>query len=131
MSDQWYARPVLYVSSIDRSVDFYVKQLGFKQNWRYEEGGKAEVAQVDRGGCELIFSSQWPEKAGGGVMFISLEHDVLEATRNEFEGRGVDVTDGSWGYRLMVIRDPDGNQLWFPYPAVTAQGTLKKSPTKS
>jgi hypothetical protein len=29
----------------------------------------------------------------------------------------VDVKDGQWGYRLMVIADPDGNELYFPYPA--------------
>jgi len=32
MSNEWYARPVLFVTDIDRSVDFYVKQLGFTQN---------------------------------------------------------------------------------------------------
>jgi catechol 2,3-dioxygenase-like lactoylglutathione lyase family enzyme len=58
MSNQWFARPVLLVADIDRSVDFYVKQLGFTQAWRYEEEGKAWVAQVDRQGCEFILSSQ-------------------------------------------------------------------------
>jgi hypothetical protein len=32
------------------------------------------------------------------------------------EGRGVPVKDGRWGYRLLVIEDLDGNQLYFPYP---------------
>ena len=66
MGNEWYSRPVLIVSDIDRSVDFYVRQLGFTQHWRVEdeeeEGGKALVAQVDRPGCELILSSQWPDK---------------------------------------------------------------------
>jgi len=116
MSDVWYARPVLFVADIDRSVDFYVKQLGFTQPWRYEEDGKAYVAQVSRQGCELILSSQWPDKVGNGLMFISLDGDVLDAARAELEGRGVDVKDGQWGYQLMVITDPDGNLLYFPYP---------------
>ena len=30
--------------------------------------------------------------------------------------RGVDVKDGWWGYKLMIIEDPDGNQLYFAYP---------------
>jgi catechol 2,3-dioxygenase-like lactoylglutathione lyase family enzyme len=77
MSDKWYSRPVLFVADIDRSVDFYVKQLGFKQAWRYEDEGKAYVAQVERLGCELIFSSQWPDKAGNGLMFISLDPCAL------------------------------------------------------
>jgi catechol 2,3-dioxygenase-like lactoylglutathione lyase family enzyme len=56
---EWYARPVLFVADIGRSVDFYVKRLGFTQSWRHEEAGKALVAQVDRQGCALILSSQW------------------------------------------------------------------------
>ena len=126
MSDKWYARPVLFVADIDRSVVFYVKQLGFTENWRYDESGKAEIAQVSRRDCELILTSQWPGKAGTGLMFVSLDADVLNAVRAEYEGRGVNVEDGQWGYRLMVIRDPDGNQLWFPYEGVESKGTLKK-----
>ena len=43
---RWYARPVLFVSDIDRSVSFYVDQLGFKERWRHEDAGKPLVAQV-------------------------------------------------------------------------------------
>ena len=117
MSNEWFARPVLFVADIDRSVDFYVKQLGFSHPWRYEEEGKARVAQVERQGCALILSSQWPDKVGKGLMFISLDVEVLNALRSELEGRGVDVKDGHWGYRLMVIVDPDRNELYFPYPS--------------
>jgi catechol 2,3-dioxygenase-like lactoylglutathione lyase family enzyme len=123
MSDKWYTRPVLFVSDIDSSVDFYVKQLGFTQAWRYEDEDKAYVAQVERLGCELILSSQWPGKVGKGLMFISLDVAVLNALRAELEGRGVAVKDGQWGYRLMVIADPDGNELYFPYPASHAAGS--------
>ena len=124
MSNQWYARPVLFVLEIDRSVDFYVKQLGFTPAWRYEEEGKAWVAQVYRQGCELILSSQWPDKVGKGLMFISLDPGVLDALRAELEERGVEVKDGQWGYRLMMIADPDGNELYFPYPKSPATDSL-------
>ena len=50
-------------------------------------------------------------------MFISLDVKVLNALCAELEGRGVDVNDGRWGYRLMVIMDPDSNELDFPYPS--------------
>ena len=95
--------------------------------WRYEEEGKAWVAQVDRQGYELILSSQWPDKVGKGLMFISLDVSVLDALRAELERRGVDVKDGQWGYRLMVIADPDGNELYFPYPTSLATGSLIRS----
>ena len=129
MSNKWYARPVLFVANIDRSVDFYGQQLDFTESWRYEEDGKAYVAQVDRLGCELILSSQWPDKVGKGLMFISLDPGVLDALRVELEGRGVDVKDGQWGYRLMVVTDPDGNQLYFPYPASPATSSPVASNT--
>jgi catechol 2,3-dioxygenase-like lactoylglutathione lyase family enzyme len=121
MGKEWFARPVLFVADIDGSVDFYVKQLGFTQAWRFEEEGKAMVAQVERQGCELILSSQWPDKVGKGLMFISLDLVVLDALRTELEGRGVEVRDGQWGYRLMVVADRDGNELYFPYPANAEQ----------
>ena len=131
MSNEWFARPVLFVADIDRSVDFYVKQLGFTQPWRYEEEGKAWVAQVDRQGCELILSSQWPDKVGKGLMFISLDMGVLDALRAELEGRGVDVKDGQWGYRLMVIADRTATSSTSPIrrrlpPAPSSGRTLSR-----
>jgi hypothetical protein len=64
------------------------------------------------------------DKVGKGLMFISLDVGVLDALRAELEGRGVDVKDGQWGYRLMVIADPDGHELYFPYPTSLATGSL-------
>jgi catechol 2,3-dioxygenase-like lactoylglutathione lyase family enzyme len=125
---EWFARPVLFVADINRAVDFYVNQLGFRQPWRYEEEGTARVAQVERQGCALILSSQWPEKVGNGLIFISLDVDVLIALRAELEGRGVEVRDGEWGYRLMVVIDPDGNELYFPYPSEDEPGAGANPP---
>ena len=116
MADNWFARPVLFVTDIDASVDFYVTQLGFTQPWRHEEDGRALVAQVERRECALILSSQWPNKVGNGLIFVSLDLAALASLRLELEGRGVAVGDGHWGYRLMIISDPDGNELYFPYP---------------
>jgi catechol 2,3-dioxygenase-like lactoylglutathione lyase family enzyme len=114
-SPRWYARPVLFVADVDRSIAFYTERLGFAEHWRHQEEGTTLVAQVDRSECELILSSQEPEKTGRGRMFISLDLEVLEAVRSELEDRGVAVEDGRWGYRLMIVRDPDGNELYFPY----------------
>jgi catechol 2,3-dioxygenase-like lactoylglutathione lyase family enzyme len=124
---EWFARPVLHVSSVNASLRFYVDRLGFTVGWRVEdEQGHVDVAQVDRQGCALILAEHWPEKAGKGLMFISLNvepetHDAavaaLDALRAELEGRGLPVKDGFWGYRLLVVEDLDGNQLFFNYPS--------------
>ena len=121
----WFARPILNVKDIEASLRFYTEQLGFTSPWRYDEDGKARVAQVDRQGCALILADTWPEKAGKGLIFISLNVEpptreaataALDALRAEFQAKGVAVKDGSWGYRLLVVDDPDGNQLLFNYP---------------
>ncbi|HTP67335.1 MAG TPA: VOC family protein [Dongiaceae bacterium] len=124
----WFARPVLSVTDVEDSLRFYTEQLGFTSPWRYQENGVAHVAQVDRQGCALILADTWPEKVGKGLMFISLNVEpatyeaatvALDALRAELEHRGVAVNEGSWGYRLLVINDPDGNQLLFNYPNET------------
>lgn len=121
----WFARPVLHVTDVAASLRFYVDRLGFTNPWQYDEDGKLFVAQVDRQGCALILCSQWPEKVGKGLRFISLNVEpdtreaavaALDALRAELEANGVVVKDGSWGYRLLVVDDPDGNQLFFNYP---------------
>jgi catechol 2,3-dioxygenase-like lactoylglutathione lyase family enzyme len=126
----WFARPVLHVADVEVSLRFYVDRLGFTSPWRYEEGCRARVAQVERQGCALILADTWPEKIGKGLMFISLNVEresqtaALDALRAELEAKGVSVKDGSWGYRLLVVDDPDGNQLFFNYPNETASGKM-------
>ena len=68
----WFARPVLSVTDVEASLRFYVDRLGFTSPWRYDEDGRACVAQVDRQGCALILADNWPEKIGKGLLFISL-----------------------------------------------------------
>jgi catechol 2,3-dioxygenase-like lactoylglutathione lyase family enzyme len=107
---------VLFVSDVAASVDFYTGRLGFVQRWRHEEDGRPLVAQVDRDGCELILSCQWPEKNGCGMMFVSLDMDGFRALPEECAKNGVGVKQGRWGYPVLIVDDPDGNQLYFPDP---------------
>jgi catechol 2,3-dioxygenase-like lactoylglutathione lyase family enzyme len=141
----WFARPVLHVKDVEASLRFYVNRLGFTNPWRYDEDGRAYVAQVERQGCTLILADTWPEKVGKGLIFISLNLSLndtvnitpnnepqtreaavaaLDALRAELEAKGVLVKDGSWGYRLLVVDDPDGNQLFFNYPNESASGKI-------
>ena len=131
----WFARPVLHVADVEASLLFYVNRLGFTSPWRYHEDGRAHVAQVDRQGCALILADTWPEKIGKGLMFISLNVEpatveaavaALDALRAELEAKGAPVKEGSWGYRLLVVDDPDGNQLFFNYPNETASGKIAR-----
>ncbi len=128
----WFARPVLHVTDVEASLRFYIDRLGFTSPWCYDEDGKAYVAQVDRQGCALILAKTWPEKIGKGLIFISLNVEpetneaaiaALDALRVELEAKGAPVKEGSWGYRLLVVDDPDGNQLFFNYPSESVSGS--------
>ena len=79
----------------------------------------------------------WPTRGrrrlARGLMFISVNVEpetreaaiaALDALRAELEAKGVSVKEGSWGYRLLVVDDPDGNQLFFNYPNETASGKI-------
>ena len=123
--NDWFARPVLHVKNVESSLRFYIERLGFSSPWRYDEDGEVHVAQVERQGCALILADNWPEKIGKGLIFISLNVEpstpkaaiaALDALRAELEAKGASVKDGNWGYRLLVVDDPDGNQLFFNYP---------------
>ena len=126
----WFARPILNVTDVEASLRFYVHQLGFTSPWRYDDG-KALVAQVERQGTALILAGNWPDQVGKGLIFISLNVEpetpealtvALDELRAEFQARGVTVKDGRWGYHLLNVTDPDGNQLLFNYAADNESG---------
>jgi catechol 2,3-dioxygenase-like lactoylglutathione lyase family enzyme len=136
----WFARPVLHVADVEVSLRFYVERLGFTSPWRYDDDGRARIAQVDRQGCALILADTQffrenrsgafgLDRVGKGLVFISLNVEphsddqataAVDALLSEFQSKGVHVKDGSWGYRLVAVEDPDGNQLFFNYPAEAA-----------
>lgn len=113
---QWYSRPVLFVADVERAVRFYVDRLGFTEKWSSAEDGRLFVAQVNREDCEIILSSQWPEKNGKGMLFISLTTADYAALPAELAANGVAAKQGWWGYRTLIVTDPDGNELYFPDP---------------
>jgi catechol 2,3-dioxygenase-like lactoylglutathione lyase family enzyme len=119
----WYSRPVFFVESVERSIAFYTEKLGFTRGFNYEEKGKILVSQVNREDCEIILNCQQPEKIGRSRIFISIDLGLLQALRTEFERRGAPIRDGWWGYDTMIIEDPDGNELFFPYPKDGEEGS--------
>ncbi len=113
----WQMSTLVFVTDVDASIAFYVGKLGFTLNMRYEEEGRALVAGVSRGeGCALLLTSQWPDRVGRGVLYNGPDPAEFDAVRAEFEAKGVPLKEGWWGKKLMVVEDPDGNQMWFGDP---------------
>jgi catechol 2,3-dioxygenase-like lactoylglutathione lyase family enzyme len=108
----WYARPVLFVSDVNRALHFYTDILGFKKTW-HEGDGKGNVCQVDRAGCEIILC----EDAGRrdkGRLFVELTRDGVAEFKREIAERSIPSKISWWGYDVIQIDDPDDNELLFP-----------------
>ena len=116
MADQivhrWYTRPVLFVADLSRSLRFYVDMLGFEKRW-HEGDGAGNVCQVNRRECEIILCED-ATRRDKGRLFISLTTDGLADLRREIDERSVPSKNSWWGYDVLQVDDPDGNELLFP-----------------
>jgi catechol 2,3-dioxygenase-like lactoylglutathione lyase family enzyme len=113
-SHRWYSRPVLFVADIQRSLRFYVDDLGFKTDW-HEADGKGTVCQVSRSDCEIILC-QDAGRRDRSRLFIELTAEGLAAFERELAERSVRTSETWWGYDSVQVDDPDGNELIFPRP---------------
>jgi catechol 2,3-dioxygenase-like lactoylglutathione lyase family enzyme len=109
--ENWHTRTVFFVKDAERSVAFYRDKLGCTLDWNYEEEGRSVVCQVNREGFKLILAAQDDRKAGQGRVFVT--HVEESALRKEIAEKGIEAQDDYWGMPVIVIEDPDGNQLLF------------------
>ncbi len=112
VAHKWYARPVLFVSNLHIALGFYLDKLGFRKNWHASDG-KGTVCQVDRGECEIILCEDL-ERRDKGPLFVELTRDGIDELRREIVERSVPTQKAWWGYDVIRITDPDGNELLFP-----------------
>jgi catechol 2,3-dioxygenase-like lactoylglutathione lyase family enzyme len=115
MSD-FYARAVFFVKDAERALTFYRDQLGFSLDWRSPAEGRVWVFQMSLMGFELILNnveSEKDDRAGHGRVFIGLEDDQIPPLRKHLEDRGIETTLVDWGQITTVIRDLDGNEVYF------------------
>jgi len=110
---QWYARPIFSVTDIQASLQHYCKLLGFEQSWTYKENDRTIVTQVNKGDFEIILTENL-DRVGSARAFVSLMPAELEQLQNDISARQIPTERTHWGYPIIKIRDPDGNELLFP-----------------
>jgi len=111
---RWYSRPVLFVSDLNRSLRFYLDQLGFVKKWHSDDGA-GTVCQICRSDCEIILC-QDAARHDKARLFIELTADGLKDFQRELSERSVPTKETWWGYDTTQVNDPDGNELLFPKP---------------
>lgn len=101
------ASPILPVSDLAKSLDYYVRVLGFAVYWQDATG----MASVTRDGCALMLCQGDQGHAGTWVWVGVTDVDALH---EDLKARGAIVrhppSDYPWA-REMQIADPDGNVL--------------------
>jgi catechol 2,3-dioxygenase-like lactoylglutathione lyase family enzyme len=112
ITHRWYTRPVLFVADVNRALRFYIDMLGFEKSW-HEGAGAGGVCQVNRAGTEIILCED-ATRTDKSRLFVELTVDGLTALRREILERSVPSEKSWWGYDVIKIVDPDGNELLFP-----------------
>lgn len=117
------------VTNFNRSIDFYVKGLGFEIKIDWKPEGKIEWCWLERDGVALMLQEYREdflpkEKPGQGVSICFMCHDAL-ALYNEFLQKGLFPQEPFVGNNLWVVQlgDQDGYVLCFESPTSVPEGT--------
>jgi catechol 2,3-dioxygenase-like lactoylglutathione lyase family enzyme len=103
---------VFFVSDLNRSLHFYIDLLGFTKSW-HEGDGAGTVCQVNRSDCEIILCED-AARNDKARLFVSLTADGVAELRREIQERSIPHKTTWWGYDVIQITDPDGNELLIP-----------------
>jgi predicted enzyme related to lactoylglutathione lyase len=99
--------PILCVSKLAASIEYYVRVLGFRVDW----GGDGDIASVSRGRCH-VFLCQGDQGNAGSWVWIGVGD--ADALFGEYKASGAKVRNPPnnfpWAYEMQV-EDLDGNVL--------------------
>ena len=112
IAHRWYTRPVFFVGDVNRAARFYVDMLGFEKGWHSDDGA-GTVCQVNHGECEIILCED-STRRDKARLFIELTPEALADLRQEIVERNTPSKKSWWGYDVVQVDDPDGNELLFP-----------------
>jgi len=101
------------VQDVDRSVEFYGKDLGWSIDHDHTVNPGLRFVQVTPPGsaCSICFGTGLGMMPEGSAQFIQVVVEDADEACALLRGRGVecsDVDDQPWG-RFVMFDDPDGN----------------------
>jgi catechol 2,3-dioxygenase-like lactoylglutathione lyase family enzyme len=121
--------PILGTRDIQRAIEFYTQQLGFKLSFRDEDDPPNYVG-FRRDAVELHMQFQFEHEMGTIRLRFLLEDP--DALFNEYRQRGVECTpnsvdDTQWGTREFAPNDLDRNALTFYRDLTNAEKARQSS----
>jgi predicted enzyme related to lactoylglutathione lyase len=106
------------VSDVDAAKTFYTEKVGFKLDHDIRPNETMRVVQMTPPGsaCSVVIGEGMPLGEPGSVKGIQLVVEDIDAVREVFAGRGIDVgevqqlgPEDTPGSRFLFFEDPDGN----------------------
>ncbi len=105
----------LYVTDLDRSIDFYSRLLGRGPAAAYNEGENAQSAFFVLEEQTFLVLTWDPDRGRevGGAVRLELASDTLESEVERLRGVGIDgrTTRTRFGTDVYDLSDPDGHLL--------------------
>jgi lactoylglutathione lyase len=118
--------PFLSVSSMERSIHFYIDGLGFAIRHKWEPDGQLRWCWLTLGGASLMLQEfrNVPPPIPGGINLTFTCEDAI-ALYHEYRARGLNPSEPEVGNGLWVteVADPDGYKLLFESPTDVAEDT--------
>jgi lactoylglutathione lyase len=111
----------LFVSDVQRSVAFYRDILGFqftkppKDSGCEGRSGDLKIGIYDRSWLAELFRDRGRQPISGNPFLLSMTVSDLDAVYQDLLAAKVEAiappTEMSWGQRIILLEDPDGNLL--------------------
>ena len=105
----------LYVTDLDRSIDFYSRLLGRGPAAAYNEGENAQSAFFVLEEQTFLVLTWDPDRGreGGGAVRLELASDALEDEVQRLRAVGIEgrTTRTRFGTDVYDVTDPDGHLL--------------------
>ncbi|MCB9846878.1 MAG: VOC family protein [Phycisphaeraceae bacterium] len=114
-------RPMLAVTDLQRTIDFYRSKLGFQLGDTF--GDPPVWCSMSRDGVEIMFNAPPADEVRAAVSARSREYQIfyinsddVVALRDELLSHGAPVSDlrvTIYGMKEFEVRDPDRIRIWF------------------
>lgn len=105
----------LLVADVGKSVAFYRDAIGFEV--RSDPSNSGQAPELTLGPARITLGRRDPARGGRERFIVFFETDDVAATYDILAARGAKPTvpeDVNWiKMRMIEVRDPDGNTLWF------------------
>lgn len=105
----------LNVADAERSVEWYVDQLGFEESWGFEVDATRNLYVADPNGVEIQLSETegvTPEEEGDLWDHLAVKVESADEAFESIDNHGVvqePADNDAAGARTAFVRDPDGH----------------------